>query len=288
MSTAPARCIVCGDAPEPGVQRAGVAWVRSPGCGLEWRDSFPDDDELETLYGPGYLDRWGATDAESLASVRAMKHATHRDFLRSIRAHRGSGRLLDVGCATGFLLEVACESGFDVYGIDRNPEGVRAAEERFGDRVTCGRLADEPFSGVTFDVVTLIDVLEHVPDPALLLDAIRARLTPGGVMAAVLPNAASFTRRTLGSRWPHYVPEHLFQWTPESLARFLSDRGWRVRELRVGIRKTFTGHYLAACSACAGSSLPPGASLLGDRFLRLPTGEMLAIASPAWGAGKLQ
>jgi SAM-dependent methyltransferase len=280
VSDAPARCIVCGDAPRPYLQKAGFSLVRCPGCGLEWRAEFPDAAELASLYGPGYLARWGATDTSEMARVRAMKHASFADFLRDVRSEVRGGRLLDVGCATGFLMEVADADGFEVYGLDRNAEGVALARERFGDRVHCGDLADAPFDGIDFDVVTAIDVFEHVTDPGALLDGIEARLRPGGVLAAVLPNAGSAVRRLLGGRWPHYVAEHLFHWSRGNLERFLTERGWRVQRIRVGVRKTFTGHYLAAYAACAGGWLPPGVGLLGDRRVRVPTGEMLVLATP--------
>jgi len=82
--------------------------------------------------------------------------------------------------------------------------------------------------------VTLIDVLEHVPDPRSLFAAIRARLDSEGIVAAVLPDAGSFTRRILGRRWPHYNAEHLYYWSGPCLERFLAHEGWRVRSLRRG------------------------------------------------------
>ena len=114
-------------------------------------------------------------------------------------------------------------------------------------------------------MVTLIDVLEHVPDPAALLAAVHRRLLPGGVLAAVLPNAASLTRRLLGRRWPHYAPEHLFFWTPAALRRQLAAAGFEVREIRTGIRKTYTAEYLEAYAAVTGAWLPPGLRWLGPR-----------------------
>jgi SAM-dependent methyltransferase len=155
---------------------------------------------------------------------------------------------------------------------------VSIARERFGERVQQGELDSAAFPGISFDVVTLIDVLEHVPDPAASLSRVYERLAPGGVLAAVLPNAASLVHRLLGPRWPHYAPEHLFFWTPRALERQLAAAGFAVHAIRTGLRKTFTGDYLTAYAACTGAWLPPGLGWLGRRTLRLPTGEMLALA----------
>ena len=259
-------------------QRGALAVVRSPGCGLEWQRPFPSPERLRELYAGDYFQRWGARDPAALARVRAMKHASYRDLLRELTRLRPGGRLLDLGCAMGFLLEVAEQAGFQGWGLDLNPEAVRAAKQRFGDRVAEGELDASAFPGVAFDVVTLIDVLEHVPDPASLLAAVHRRLLPGGVLAAILPNAASLTRRLLGRRWPHYAPEHLFFWTPAALGRQLAAAGFEKPEIRTGIRKTYTAEYLSAYAAVTGAWLPPGLRWLGTRQLRVPTGEMLALA----------
>ena len=280
MSAVPGRCIACGDLPVPTRRGPGLQLLASPGCGLEWRHPLPSESELESLYGPGYFERWGVRDRVSLQRVRAMKQRSYARLLRAVAAHRAGGRLLDVGCAAGFLMESARGRGYQPFGLDLSAEAVAYARRSFGRQVECGRLEDPVFPGIRFDVVTLVDVFEHVTNPAGLLAAALERLAPDGVLAAVMPNAASWTRRLLGSRWPHYAPEHVFYWTPRSLRRFLADRGWRVLALRTGFRKTFTADYLGAYAACVGSWLPPGLSLLGSRSFTVPTGEMLVIAAP--------
>jgi SAM-dependent methyltransferase len=279
VSAPPRRCIVCGDEATPRLRRGGLAVVRSPGCGLEWREPPPGAAELAALYAPGYLGRWGLRDADDLERVRAMKRRTYEAILDPVTRLRSGGRLLDVGCAAGFLLESAAERGFEAWGVDPNPEAVALARRRHGDRVRLGSLEEGAFEAERFDVVTLVDVFEHVLDPSALLAEVRRRLVPGGILAAVMPNAASGMRRLLGRRWPHYAPEHVYYWTPSSLGRFLSDRGWELRLLRTGFRKRFTARYLGSYAACVGSWLPPGLTLLGDLGFTVPTGEMLVLAA---------
>jgi len=277
---APTHCPACGDVPIAAFTRRDVSLVRSPGCGLEWQRPFPSEESLAALYRADYFERWGVgTSEERMRRVRRMKEATHRAFLARVLALRpAGGRLLDVGCAFGFLLGVAGELGFEAYGLDLNTDAVSVARREFGDRVHAGVLGPDAFPGLAFDVVTLIDVLEHVPDPRALLNAAAGVLRARGVLAAVLPNAASLARRLLGRRWPHYAPEHLYHWTPAALRRFLSENGWRVLALETGVRKTYTTEYLQSYSKALGGWLPPGLGLLGNRRLRVPTGEMLVIA----------
>lgn len=252
--------------------------VRCGGCGLEWQRPFPSPQRLRELYAGDYFQRWGARDPESFERVRAIKQASCRELLAELARLRPGGKLLDLGCAMGFLLEAAEQAGFQGFGLDLNPEAVGIAKQRFGDRVALGELDASAFPGVVFDAVTLVDVLEHVPDPAALLAQVHGRLAAGGVLAVLLPNAASLTRRLLGRRWPHYTPEHLFFWTPAALERQLASAGFAVREIRTGIRKTYTAEYLTAYAAVTGAWLPPGLRGLGARRLRVPTGEMIALA----------
>jgi SAM-dependent methyltransferase len=283
VKPSPARCIACS-AEADGRFRAGGVEIRAcAGCGLAWRADFPEAAELAAWYGDDYLERWGIDGPERLAQVRAMKETTYRALFRDILVHRSSGRLLDLGCAMGFLLGVARDLGFEVRGLDLNEAAIEVARGEFGDRVHAGPLDERAFPGERFDVVTLIDVLEHVPDPRSLLAAIRDRLDPQGIVAAVLPDAGSFARRILGRRWPHYNAEHLYYWSAPCLERFLAREGWRVRSLRRGLRKTFTAHYLERYAHHLGRTLVPGLGALGGLRLRIPTGEMLLIASPSPG-----
>jgi SAM-dependent methyltransferase len=268
------------------LERDDLRLVRSPGCALEWQHPMPTEEALDALYDATYFERWGNVDDPAENAVRDMKRITYGVVLDAIRRHRPGGALLDVGCALGYLVEAARDRGFDAYGLDRNAHAVSAAAERLGDRVYAGELDARAFPGRSFDVVTLTDVVEHVPDPAFLLTRCRERLSEDGLLALLLPNAASTVRRLFGTRWPHYVAEHLFHFGPGNLRRFLAANGFAVEQIVTGFRKAFTGHYLGTYAARVGSFLPPGVGRLGALPIRIPTGEMLVIARRASGESR--
>ncbi len=281
MSAAPERCPACDETPRAtGWRRGAGEFVRCPHCGSLWQRPFPDAARLREIYGAGYLERWGITGPERLAEVRAMKTATYRAFLARVARHRAGGALLDVGCALGFLLGEARHAGYEPYGLDRNAAAIADARAEFGERVQATELAAGPFPGVSFAVVTLVDVLEHVPDPAELLAAVRARLAPEGVLALLLPNAASLTARLTRGAWPHLAEEHLWLWTPSGLERFLARHNWRVLETRTGVAKRFTARYLASYRRALGAWVPPGLAHLGGLSFPACTGEMIVVARP--------
>jgi SAM-dependent methyltransferase len=92
-----------------------------------------------------------------------------------------SGRLLDIGCAGGTFLLEARAAGFTVAGLELNTAQATAARER-GLEVLNGRIEDAPIRWGPFDIVTLLDCLEHIPAPLEALRKVAGWVVPGGVV----------------------------------------------------------------------------------------------------------
>ena len=92
-----------------------------------------------------------------------------------------SGRLLDIGCAGGTFLLEARATGFRVTGLELNRRQAAAARER-GLEVRNERIEDAPTQWGPFDIVTLLDCLEHVPAPLEALRKVARWLVPGGAV----------------------------------------------------------------------------------------------------------
>lgn len=113
----------------------------------------------------------------------------YREHLAMIRRARPSGRFLDVGTHCGFFLRLARGQGWDLEGVDASPSSARIAGEAFGLRVFPGTLAAARFPAGRFDIVSLVDVLEHVTQPRDLLREVSRVLAPGGVVFIKVPHA---------------------------------------------------------------------------------------------------
>ena len=117
-------------------------------------------------------------------------------------------RLLDVGAASGILVSEATALGFESVGVEPSrPLAERARAD--GLEVHDGVLPHPALDGATFDIVTLIDVIEHVDDPLGLLGMCRRHLAPGGRLVVVTPDLGSVAARVLGARWWHRRLAHV-------------------------------------------------------------------------------
>jgi SAM-dependent methyltransferase len=143
-----------------------------------------------------------------------------------------SSRLLDVGCALGFMLEAAQACGWHAQGVETSAFAARYAEKNTGCEVYPGTLEQANFPAESFDAVTLMDVIEHVPHPERLLKEIYRTLRPGGVVYIVTPNFGSLFVHLYGLRayaiWPD---QHVVYFNPHSMKTLLSGAGFR--QLRI-------------------------------------------------------
>lgn len=157
------------------------------------------------------------------------------------------GRVLDVGCAAGYFLRVAQEHGHDVHGVELSEPIAQEAIASLGDeRVFHGFLEDcikaRGWEDHSFDLVTIWDVIEHVPDPQELLATIRRMIKPGGKLLLETQNVASSFAGKMGKAWHHYKhDEHLYHFNPDTIRRLLGDCGYEV--LACGSK--FAGKYVS-------------------------------------------
>ena len=149
----------------------------------------------------------------------------------------GPGRqVLDLGCRSGAVTEHFL-GGNEVTGVDVDPSALERAAERGIIPVRANAEDTLPFEDASFDAVVAGELLEHVRDPAAVVDEVRRVLRPGGTFVGSVPNAFRFQSRLLflAGRHPEDDPTHLHMYSPQELRRLLSRFG-RVELQFVGGR----------------------------------------------------
>lgn len=171
-----------------------------------------------------------------LAYIRAQVDAHWHGDARERHPLAGHSAI-DVGCGAGLLAEPLARMGAAVTGVDAAPENIAAARDHAaGQRLSItyfsGELAALP--AAMFDLVTSMEVVEHVADPAAFIGELALRLAPGGLMILSTPNRTMASKLLLveAAERVGAVPRGTHDWDqflrPEELTELLEGAGLEV------------------------------------------------------------
>jgi SAM-dependent methyltransferase len=237
--------------------------VKCNTCGLVRSDPIAAAAALADLYRKSTFEY-----AEEVENLRS----TYGRYLRKLEAFGArKGSLLEIGCGNGFFFGEALAQGYAVVrGVEPSAEAVAKAPPSVRDFISCGIMHSSLFAPEVFDVVCLFQVFDHLPDPGAMLDASLHVLKPGGLLLLLNHNIDAVSARLLRERSPIIDLEHTYLYSPETLARMVGARGFRVRESG-RVWNAYTLHYLV-------------------RLVPLPRGlkQALLTALRATGIGKLR
>ena len=247
----PQGCNLCGRREHrPLFRKDGYDLVACCRCGLAYLANPPGPAAIAALYTED-VNYHGALLDPADPKFRSMR-GTARQHLRLLRRtvrQPGGLKLLDIGCSTGLFLNEARSAGYTVRGAELSPSTAGFARDHFGLDVHPGDWRNADYADGSFDVVTLFDVIEHLPDPLAELRAIRRLLKPGGLLLQSTPNIDGLFPRLshpLANRldyWPHPEPPyHLYQFSERTLTQLTEMAGYQTERadlIRIGLDYTF-------------------------------------------------
>jgi SAM-dependent methyltransferase len=168
-------CPLCGSGEAyPVLEWRARRMVRCNRCSLLYRNPRPTASDIRGAY---------AAERTSLGWEERVADRRSHQFRRFVDSYPDRpGRLLDIGTGYGFFLKMAEERGWEAIGVDLDPKGIAYAKERLRVNAVLGDLEDVHLPEGSFDLVTLWNVVECVPDPLELLRQVRPLLRKEGTV----------------------------------------------------------------------------------------------------------
>ncbi|MBI4139080.1 methyltransferase domain-containing protein [Candidatus Uhrbacteria bacterium] len=245
-------------------------------CGLY--PVLPLPTQRET-YGKTYFERTTLPDTPRYSGYLSYdrdREGRKKDFRRLFRPYvTPSNTVLDIGCATGTALEALRDLGVaenQLTGLDISEYAIREAGARLPNARFFRQDVAAGLSDGSFRLILLLDILEHVPDPAAIFHDAAGHLAPGGVMLISTPDPESWMRKSFGWRWTEFHDgEHLCFLSTAWLENAAASSGLQVADIaRIG-RRMSLDHFAAR----ARSYLPFFPALPSSRALSINVRDQL-------------
>ncbi len=209
---------------------------RCRSCSMVFNEAAPEaadvTGEYEQVEDPEYL------------AQRESRRLTFFRELDAIEKVQTIGSLLDVGCYTGFFLECARERGWNAQGVEPSRWAAGYAREKLGFEVFNGPIesyADDR----RFDVLTLWDVLEHLPNPVEVMTVLRQHIEQDGLLVFATHNLDHKVAKVLGRHFPLFMEMHTVHFNNDTLHRLLEQTGFRLVHKHNQMRAVRLGYLIS-------------------------------------------
>ncbi|MGQ0793009.1 MAG: class I SAM-dependent methyltransferase [Deltaproteobacteria bacterium] len=197
-------------------------------CRLIYVNPRPTEEELKEVY----------SEEGQLGKQHHIKEARFNQILDNLAQFkpRGGKKLLDVGCSRGIFMRLAQGRGWEASGIDVDRETIEYVSQTYGLEVSVATITQSPFAAKSFDVVSMLDSIEHMPDPLASVESVRKILRDDGILLLRTPNADGLLPRltyllfakTLGF-WEHPgPPKHVYQFSTDTMKKLLHKAGFEI------------------------------------------------------------
>jgi 2-polyprenyl-3-methyl-5-hydroxy-6-metoxy-1,4-benzoquinol methylase len=209
-----------------------MSLVKCQACALIYVNPIFDEHHYQEIYRSQDYQTIVKNLGESSHTYRVERFGTERvQIMQQYHRSPSAPRYLDVGCSTGFVVEAAQNAGWEAFGIDLNPSAIEFGHAR-GLNLQNTSLEQCDFPAASFDIISLFDVLEHLPNPKEILSQAMHLLKPGGIVFLYVPNYDSASRILMGKDahfiWPTH---HLNYYTPATISDLLARLGLAVEFL---------------------------------------------------------
>lgn len=176
----------------------------------------------------------------SYEATRKVRKIQMRKILELIKKYKTNCKLLDIGAGSGILVEEAINLGFEAEGVEPS-QWLQSKAKELGLPVHLGTTKNiNP--AYLYDVVTIIDIIEHVPNPIELLIDIHKVLKDDGIVVVSTPDVGSIMAKLCGFKWWNFKIPHIGYFNKKILNTAFNNCGFKLIKI---YRPSwyFTGEY---------------------------------------------
>lgn len=193
--------------------------VRCNSCSLVYTNPMEDSKWILQIYK-------NIVDTEYL-DTEVFRKKLSQKHLNLLKTFKKTGNILDIGCFAGFFLELAKKNGWHVYGIEPSVWAAKIAKKK-GVKIIGADFQRISKKTLKFDIITLWDVIEHLPNPHSFMNFIRKFLKEDGIIALGTPNIESFAAKILKEKYPHLIRMHVCLYSPKTIEILLKQYGFSI------------------------------------------------------------
>lgn len=198
-------------------------------CGLVRADDRYFQTDSKKIYTDEYFN--GLDYLNYSAEEVALKH-NFNSRIKLIKTFKKTGKLLDIGCAYGYFLEIAKQNKYLPTGIELNKQIAGIAEKQSGCKVLNGDFAKLNIKKNSFDIITMLDTIEHFKSPEIYVKKAKTVLKNGGVLVIETGNIEALLPKLQKEKWRLITPPtHLYYFSKHTLRLLLEKEGYKVQSV---------------------------------------------------------
>lgn len=144
------------------------------------------------------------------------------------------GRILDIGCSFGAFIKTAKNTGWQAYGIEISKHMADFTKRKMQLNVFHGTLEEAKYPKGFFDVITMFDVLEHVPNPRKTIKECNKILKNNGLLVIQTPAIDSLYSKIRGKKWDYYGLQHLNYFSKKTMNTLLGKNNFIIKKIYYG------------------------------------------------------